>query len=262
MALRDQPYLPLYVQDFLTDEKLIQCTAATTGVYIRLMCFLHKSDQYGCILLRQKFKQTDKQIKNFALQLAKIFPYDFACIEDALTELIEESVMLIEGDLLIQKRMVKDACISEKRALAGKKGGEETNKSKPKNNKFAAAKTVAKQVANTENEDVNENIIDNVLIMKAQIENIKTPFQIAIDDFVEMRKKIKNPVTSKALAMIKTKANQLAKGDEISIIEIFNRSTINNWKDVYPLKETGSEAKGKGEIAINSHESFVNRLQP
>ena len=43
MALRDQPYLPLYVQDFLTDEKLAECSAMATGVYIRLMCIMHKS---------------------------------------------------------------------------------------------------------------------------------------------------------------------------------------------------------------------------
>ena len=38
MALRDQPYLPLYVLDFLVDEKLAYCSAESTGVYIRLMC--------------------------------------------------------------------------------------------------------------------------------------------------------------------------------------------------------------------------------
>ena len=58
MALRDQPYLPLYVQDFLTDEKLIECSASATGVYIRVMCIMHKSDPYGMILLKQKDKQT------------------------------------------------------------------------------------------------------------------------------------------------------------------------------------------------------------
>jgi len=47
MALRDQPYLPLYVQDFLTDEKLMECSAETTGVYIRLLCILHKQKEYG-----------------------------------------------------------------------------------------------------------------------------------------------------------------------------------------------------------------------
>lgn len=74
MALRDQPYLPLYIQDFLTDEKLMECSASTTGVYIRLMCVMHKSEKYGTILLRQKFKQTDQQISNFATQIAKHFP--------------------------------------------------------------------------------------------------------------------------------------------------------------------------------------------
>ena len=47
MALRDQPYIPLYVQDFMTDEKLNECSAATTEVYIRLMCVMHKSEKIG-----------------------------------------------------------------------------------------------------------------------------------------------------------------------------------------------------------------------
>jgi hypothetical protein len=66
MALRDQPYIPLYIQDFLTDEKLIECSAQATGVYVRLMCIMHKSEDYGKILLRQKDKQKPKQIENFA----------------------------------------------------------------------------------------------------------------------------------------------------------------------------------------------------
>jgi len=160
MALRDQPYLPLYIQDFLTDEKLMECSASTTGVYIRLMCVMHKSEKYGTILLRQKFKQNDKQISNFATQIAKHFPYDFACIFAALTELIEEKVLIIEGDLLIQKRMVKDSEISEKRAKAGKKGGDVTNKSKPKQQNFATAKTEA----NSEIEYVNESEYENVFV--------------------------------------------------------------------------------------------------
>ena len=161
MALRDQPYLPLYIQDFLTDEKLMECSASTTGVYIRLMCVMHKSEKYGTILLRQKFKQTDKQISNFATQIAKHFPYDFACIFAALTELIEEKVLIIDGDFLIQKRMVKDAEISEKRATAGKKGGDVTNKSKTKDKKFATAKEVANSENEYEIEDESENVIIN-----------------------------------------------------------------------------------------------------
>ena len=69
MALRNSPYLPLYVQDFLTDEKLADCSANANGVYIRLMCILHKSEPYGKILLKQKYKQNaSKHIsKNFLI---------------------------------------------------------------------------------------------------------------------------------------------------------------------------------------------------
>ena len=46
MALRDQPYLPLYIHDIMVDEKLNECCAATHGIYIKgLMCLMHKSNQ-------------------------------------------------------------------------------------------------------------------------------------------------------------------------------------------------------------------------
>jgi len=159
MALRNQPYLPLYVQDFLTDEKLIECSAETTGVYIRLMCIMHKSETYGVILLKQKDKQTDKQILNFAYKLAKQMPYDVEVIERSLNELLNEKVLILEGDQLLQKRMVKDNDISEKRAKAGSKGGT-----------FAQANIKANTKANTEYEYENEN--ENEEIKKGEIPEI------------------------------------------------------------------------------------------
>lgn len=142
MALRDQPYLPLYVQDFLTDERLIECSAKATGVYIRLMCIMHKSDEYGKILLKQKDKQTDKQVKNFASKLAKQMPYSVDTIDESLTELLNEGVLTIDGDYLCQKRMIKDNLISSVRSKAGKKGGD-----------FAQAKLKANPQANPEYEN-------------------------------------------------------------------------------------------------------------
>ena len=168
MALRDQPYIPLYVQDFLTDEKLAYCSAEATGVYIRIMCLMHKSEEYGKILLKQKFKQSDKQIKNFASQLTIQMPYDYNTILCALEELIDSRVLSEEPCALIQKRMVKDNSISELRSSAGKKGGVKTMSKKPKISKgksgdFALDFAQAKIKANTEYEyeyeyeDENEN---------------------------------------------------------------------------------------------------------
>jgi len=123
MALRNQPYLPLYVDDYLTDEKLNMCSAATQGIYIKILCILHKSEEYGKLLIKAKYKQNESKIKNFALQLSKLITFSEAEIEAALTELIDEGVMAIEDDVLYQKRMVRDNDISIKRGLAGAKGG-------------------------------------------------------------------------------------------------------------------------------------------
>ena len=151
MALRDQPYLPLYIQDFLTDEKLAECSASATGVYIRIMCLMHKSEHYGKLLLKQKHKQTGKQIEDFALMLGKQLPYDSACIVGALTELLEENVLYIEAGFLIQKRMVKDNNLSVKRSETGSLGGKKTQQ---KLKEFAKPKVQP----NAE----YENVIDNI----------------------------------------------------------------------------------------------------
>jgi len=150
MALRNQPYLPLYVQDFMTDEKLIECSAQSTGVYIRIMCILHKSETYGKISLKQKDKQTDNQITNFALKLSKSMPYNIGIIESSLTELIEEGCLNIELDELFQKRMVKDNDVSIKRSVSGSIGGKKTQS-------FAKAKSKAKSKAKTEYEYEYDN---------------------------------------------------------------------------------------------------------
>ncbi len=143
MALRDQPYLPLFVQDFLTDEKLAECSPAATGVYIRLMCLLHKSEEYGKLTLRPKDILTEAEVSAlreqievkaedlagadalvivFAKKLLRQMPFELHEIAVALAELLDENVVAIDGYTLYQKRMVKDGQISEKRGKAGRAG--------------------------------------------------------------------------------------------------------------------------------------------
>ena len=154
MALRNSPYLPLYVQDFLTDEKLVDCSASANGVYIRLMCILHKSEPYGKILLKQKYKQNESMCLNFASMLLRQMPYLMSEIHDGLEELLENKIIEIDGDYLLQKRMVKDGELSEKRAVAGQKGGK-------KSQSKTQSKSTSKSEANSENEIENEIDIDN-----------------------------------------------------------------------------------------------------
>lgn len=144
MSRRDQPYIPLYAQDFLTDEKLRECGAASVGVYIMLMCVMHKQEEYGTITLREKDHQSEDIIVDFAKKLAKHLPFGVGVIGDALRELLDEDVIQLEGERISQKRMVRDADVSEKRSAAGRKGSTATN------TKFAAAKGAANDPAKSE----------------------------------------------------------------------------------------------------------------
>jgi len=177
MALRNQPYLPLYVQDFMTDEKLMECSAKATGVYIRILCMMHKSKNYGTFLLKQNDKQNESNIINFACKLAKFLPYTLEVIESSLVELVTEEVLNLDGDLLSQKRMVKDGNISDKRALAGSKGGK---KSLGKDDGFAQAKFQANSEDENENDINNNNLLFKNTLLKNENwkKEISTSFKI------------------------------------------------------------------------------------
>lgn len=157
MARKDKPYLPLYVQDFMTDERLMECSAATTGVYVKIMCVLHKCEPYGKILLKQKDKQKDKQIENFALKFAKHLPFSLLEICSCISELIDEGCLTLEGDSLYQKRMFNDGNLSTTRSESGSKGGKITQ---VKNKDFAKAKNKANSDIDIDNE-TDIDIINN-----------------------------------------------------------------------------------------------------
>ena len=209
MALRNSPYLPLYVQDFLTDEKLVDCSASANGVYIRLMCILHKSEPYGKILLKQKYKQNESMCLNFASMLLRQMPYSMSEIHDGLEELLDNKIIEIEGDYLLQKRMVKDGELSEKRAVAGQKGGKKSlgiclskmsSKSKSKN--------ISKSEANSEDENDIENDIENENNIK-KFSFLKELLSIGVErniaeEWIKVRKNKK--LTQTETAFRKTKA--------------------------------------------------------
>jgi len=127
MALRNQPYIPLYIQDYLTDEKLSLCSWSTQGIYIKILCILHKQKEYGKLLFKQNDKQNLSTITNFAQILIRLLPCQLNEMEFALGELIDNDVLQIDGCNLQQKRMIKDGLISDARSEAAKKGGGNPN---------------------------------------------------------------------------------------------------------------------------------------
>lgn len=230
MALRDQPYFPLYVQDYLTDEKLNMCSASSQGVYIKLLCIFHKSDSYGGILLKQKDKQKSSVTLNFAFKLAKLLPFDLQVISSALNELIDEKVLIIEDDFLYQKRMIKDNELSIERAKNGKKGGKTTQK---KHKEFAKAKPKA----NSENEDESKNEDDIVKEIVYPFDSEK--FHLYWKMWKQYKRKehkfnYKSKISEQAALK---KLGNLAQGIESNCYEILENSIANGYKGFFKAEE-------------------------
>lgn len=55
-------------------------------------------------------------------------------------------------------------------------------------------------------------------------------------DYVDMRKKIKAPMTDRAITLAINKLNELSEGNRDTALEILRQSVMNSWKGLYELK--------------------------
>lgn len=77
--------------------------------------------------------------------------------------------------------------------------------------------------------------------------NCSEELESSIRDFIDMRKTIKKPMTSKALELLFKNLEKLTNLEEEKI-EILNQSIEHGWQTVYPLKTNNMRNRSKGEI--------------
>lgn len=77
-------------------------------------------------------------------------------------------------------------------------------------------------------------------------------FISTLNDFKEMRKNIKKPMSQKAVEMLIEKLNKLAT-DEETQIKIMEQSIFNSWQGIFPLKNEPKAEKPK-----TSYEEMAN----
>lgn len=85
----------------------------------------------------------------------------------------------------------------------------------------------------------NSNITLQSKVKESKLNEIKgketkTALESALDDFKDFRKKIKSPMTERAVELMVDKINKLATDDETKI-EIINQSIVNGWKGIFPI---------------------------
>lgn len=99
---------------------------------------------------------------------------------------------------------------------------------------------------------VLDSIIDEVKVSKEEVKVSKVKkaptafddFEIAFNDFLEMRKKMKKSPTDRAIELLKDKLEKLSGGEVFLKIKILEQSTVSCWQDVFPLKNNQKDDRG------------------
>lgn len=107
-------------------------------------------------------------------------------------------------------------------------------------------KTAKRPQKDTNNNDNNVNNENNNKYIYADDEELNK----SILDFIEFRKKIKAPMTDKAIKLMIGELNKLSS-DHNEQIAIINQSILKNWKGVFPLKDKGVQNVGYGKSSPN-----------
>lgn len=80
----------------------------------------------------------------------------------------------------------------------------------------------------------------------------------ALIDFAEYRKRIKRPLTDRAVELLIENLAKLS-ADPTDQIEILNQSIVNGWQGVFPLKNKMATQKGQAKPAPNRFHNFDQR---
>lgn len=108
--------------------------------------------------------------------------------------------------------------------------------------------TNVKQMSNTlYNKNDKNDKKEKKYIYKGSVELVA-----ALNDFEEMRKKIKKPLTDRAKQQIVKKLNEISN-DEETQIKVLEQSITNCWLSVYPLKEVRQDKVSVYDSSLNKN---------
>lgn len=118
-----KPWLKFFPADWIGDERLRLCSLAARGLWVDLMCLMHKSDPYGHLLVNGLAPSTK--------QLSRMLGASATEIHARLKELRDAGVFsLTDFSVIYSRRMVRDAQRQARMQEQGKLGG--NPKLKPK----------------------------------------------------------------------------------------------------------------------------------
>ena len=107
----------------------------------------------------------------------------------------------------------------------------------------------------SENVNISEQSkVEESRVKESKVEKPRvSALDAALNDFSEMRKKLRKPLTDRALSLTLSELEKLAPGDDEKKIAILNQSIQRGWQGVFPLKD---EHKPTSRFAIPDYDAM------
>ncbi len=115
-------------------------------------------------------------------------------------------------------------------------------------NIFSENANISKQ-SKVEESKVEESKVEESKVEKPRV----SALDVALNDFAEMRKKMRKPLTDRALSLTLAELEKLAPGDDEKKIAILNQSVQRGWQGVFPLRD---EPKQTGRFATPDYDAM------
>ena len=136
---------------------------------------------------------------------------------------------------------VQNYCLYQDEQQANQQAKQQTNNKQITNKQQAnnkQATTIEDYIKTNKTKEEGKTLTDDKTYKDGVFFPNDEKLNSAFADYVDTRKKIKSPMTDRAVDLAISKLMKLSNGDNDTAIEILNNSIVNGWKGLYPLKET------------------------
>jgi hypothetical protein len=227
---KELPYFKFYTSAWINGDITLE-SYEIQGLFINICAYYWSKDGYVTMgVLLKKFKGYENEIDQ--LEESDIIKVNDGCLDISFL-----------NEQLDSKQLQK--YVNQKNGSKGGRPKKEETENKPigflKITELKA--NVNPLVTNIDYRKEDKTIEKKI---REDIVEMLSPFDVAFNDFLDMRKKMRKPPTEKAIELIKKSLNNLAETEEDKIL-ILEQSIKKSWLDVFPLKQDYQKEKGSAE---------------
>ena len=241
------------VPDVFDDDKIKLIENMPEGdsiivIWFKLLCLAGKQNRDGFLLLNDKIAYTDEMLSTVFRRPLNIVKLALNVFEQFdMIEIINGAVYVANWEK--HQNVDKMAELREYNKLAQRKSRAKKKLLPPASDVNDKSMT-SQECQDTDIEKEKEKDQEQRKKKESSYEEILS--RVADDDlrdlyleYIKMRKMIKSPMTDRALTMLINKVNELEPNSLENQKKLLETAIMNNWKSVYPLRDTGSQKQDK-----------------